>query len=71
MKKEKAIEVIKSECYVADLLNLDRTKLVNTALDMAVKALEQTSHLTDRPCDACEYHTEQGCNKWGCVFEDE
>lgn len=38
------------------------------ALNMAIKALEQTSHLTDRPCSACEYHTENGCSKWNCVF---
>lgn len=39
------------------------------ALDMAIKALEQTSHLTDRPCPVCEFHTENGCSKWNCVFE--
>lgn len=37
---ERAIKIIKSECYISDLLDLDRTRMVNTALDMAVKALE-------------------------------
>lgn len=69
MTKEKAIEVIKHECYIVDLLSLDRTKLVNTALDLAIKALEQISHLKDRPCEACEFHTGDGCSKWECVFE--
>lgn len=39
------------------------------ALDMAIKALEQISHLTDRPCEVCEYHSDKGCSKWKCVFE--
>lgn len=39
------------------------------ALDLAIKALDQISHLKDRPCEACEYHTEEGCSKWECVFE--
>lgn len=38
-------------------------------LRMAIKALEQISHLKDRPCEACEFYTEEGCSKWECVFE--
>ena len=41
MTASEAIKVIKSECYVFNPLNFDRTQLVNTALDMAIKALEQ------------------------------
>jgi len=41
MTKEDAIEIIKSECYVFNPLNFDRSTMVNTALDMAVKALKQ------------------------------
>lgn len=41
MTNEEAVKIIKSECYIADLLNLDRTRMVNTALDLAIKALEQ------------------------------
>lgn len=41
------------------------------SLDMAIKALEQTSHLIDRPCEACEFHKDNGCCKWGCVFEED
>lgn len=40
MTNEEAVKVIKSECYVANLLNLDRTRMINTALDKAVEALE-------------------------------
>lgn len=49
MTNEKAIEIIKSECYVANLLNLDRTSMINSALDIAIKTLEQTRWI---PC--CE-----------------
>lgn len=45
MTREEAICVIKSECYIFDPLNLDRSTMVNTALDMAIKALEK------EPCE--------------------
>jgi hypothetical protein len=28
-------------------------------------------HLLDRPCSVCEFHKENGCCKWSCVFEGE
>lgn len=31
---------------------------------------ELLSCLTDRPCGACKFHTDLGCSKWSCVFED-
>ena len=40
-----------------------------TAIDEAIKAIEQISHLTDRPCSVCEFHKEDGCSKWEYVFE--
>ena len=39
--------------------------------EMGLKALEQTSHLIDRPCEACEFRKNNGCCKWDCVFEEE
>ena len=27
--------------------------------------------ITDRPCDACKYHGENGCSKWNCVFDEQ
>jgi hypothetical protein len=39
------------------------------ALDLAIKALDQTSHLKDRPCEACEFHIGDSCSKWECVFK--
>ena len=41
MTREEARGIIKSECYIFDPLNLDRSRLVNTALDMAIILLEQ------------------------------
>ena len=38
---QEAIKIIKSECYISDLLDLDRTRMVNTALDVAIEALKQ------------------------------
>ena len=41
MTREEAIGVIKSECYVFNPLNFDKSTRINTALDMAIEALEQ------------------------------
>ena len=32
---------------------------------------EMLACLTDRPCDVCKFHTEKGCGRWSCVFEEE
>lgn len=45
MTNEEAIQTIKSECYISDLLNLDRTRMVNSALDKAVEALRKTDKM--------------------------
>lgn len=42
MTKEDAIDIIKSECYVFNPLNFDRSTMVNTALDMAITSLERS-----------------------------
>ena len=43
MTREEAINVIKSECYIFNPLDFDRSTMINTALDMAIKALDQGS----------------------------
>ena len=45
MTNKEAKEIIESECYVFNPLNLDRTTKVNTALDVAVEALEQQDRI--------------------------
>lgn len=39
------------------------------ALTYAIQAIEEISHLVNRPCEACEFHGENGCCKWECVFK--
>ena len=40
MTDEKAIDLIKSECYVFNPLDFDRTVLINTALDRAIESMK-------------------------------
>ena len=47
MTNKEAIGVIKSECYVFNPLNFDRSTRINTALDMAIKALEMQKKLAE------------------------
>ena len=42
MTLEEAKKIIKSECYIADLLDFDRTQMVNAALDTVIEAAEET-----------------------------
>lgn len=59
MTLEKAKKIIKSECYIADLLDLDRTQTVNIALDTVIEAAEQKpqkakGHWSDEcECSVC------------------
>ena len=41
MTKEEAININKKECYAFNPYNIEKTTVVNTALDMAIKALEK------------------------------
>lgn len=41
-----------------------------TDIDIAIKALEQINCLTGRPCEVCEFHSDNGCRRWKCVFEE-
>ena len=61
MTREEAIAFFKdmNECTYGNL----------EAVEMAIQALENIGHLTDRPCEVCEYHGEYGCCKWDCVFK--
>ena len=45
MTNKEAKEIIESECYVFNPLNLDRTTKINTALDIAIKALEKQDRI--------------------------
>ena len=56
MTREEAIDIIKSECYVFNPLNFDRSTMVNTALDMAIEALEKQDRIAQvlDDCDLLE-----------------
>ena len=43
MTREEAVNIIKSECYIFNPLDFDRSTKINTALDVAIKALDQES----------------------------
>ena len=45
MTNKEAIRIIKEECYIFNMLNFDRTTLVNTALDKAIAALEELDYI--------------------------
>ena len=65
MTREEAREIIKSECYIFNPLNLDRSTMVNTALDMAIIALEQEpilDKLIDEIMDTGAYEQEVNGN---------
>ena len=48
MTIEEAKQIVKSECYIADLLNLDRTQMVNTALDTVIEAAEKYAKIDNQ-----------------------
>ena len=56
MTNEEAISVIKSECYVFNPLDFDKSTMVNTALDMAIEALEKQDRIAQilDDCDLLE-----------------
>ena len=58
---EEATETDNSVCYV--------TSDDADALKAAIEAIEQIGCLTDRPCPVCRFKTENGCNRWECVFK--
>lgn len=63
MTREEAINILNGD-------NLNRcAQKEREALEMAIKALENIGHLTDRPCSVCEFRKENGCCKWDCVFD--
>ena len=45
MTREEAVNIIKSECYVFNPLDFDKSTRINTALDMAVEALEKQDRI--------------------------
>jgi hypothetical protein len=59
---------IERSCGKCDLMMPSKEPILE-AYKMAMEALEEISHLVNRPCEACEFHGENGCCKWECVFK--
>ena len=70
----------KDSSYITELVNADSESLdihatkqmlvnIQTNILRAAHALELLSNLTDRPCDACRFKTENGCERFECVFK--
>lgn len=55
--------------YEKQVIEADCMRECFEANEKAIQALDQISHLKNRPCEACEFYTEKGCSKWECVFE--
>jgi hypothetical protein len=69
MTNKKAMEVLKSECYVLPFLDGDRAALINTALDVAIEALK------DKWIPVSNRVPEDDrlvivCTEWGYVYTD-
>lgn len=66
-KQRKAIEVIKSECYVLPFLDADRATLINTALDVAIEAIkaQKVGKWIDE--DINEWSHKVYCSECGCT----
>ena len=77
MTREEAIVILKSErkkgLETLDLYDNENDRKEAEeyleSLEMAIQALENIGHLTDRPCSVCEFRKENGCCKWDCVFK--
>ena len=56
MTNKEAKEIIKSECYVFNPLDFDRSTKINTALDVAIQALEKQDRIAQilDDCDLLE-----------------
>ena len=56
MTREEVVNIIKSECYVFNPLDFDWSTMVNTALDIAIEALEKQDRIAQilDDCDLLE-----------------
>lgn len=69
MQNDKAIEILKSECYVLPFLDGDRAALINTALDVAIEALKSKwIPVSDRVPE--DDRLVIVCTEWGYVYTD-
>ena len=64
MTIEKALEILNETSFLA---SDKESKEIKEAIQIATRTIKTL--LKDRPCEVCEFHSENGCSKWECVFE--
>ena len=62
------LQEMKDRCN--DTVHKVRYETRENALGMALQAIELMWHITDRPCEACEFKVDGNCVKWNCVFDE-
>ena len=35
------------------------------------KENDKLKYLKDRPCEVCDFHSDNGCRRWKCIFEED
>ena len=71
MKKVEAIDILESRAVCMEcVISKYDCDACDEAFKMAISAIKLIGHLNNRPCEACEFHKENGCCKWNCVFDD-
>lgn len=81
-KEQQAIEILWKEykcvdrdcdiersCGKCDLMIPTKEPILQ-AYEIAIRSINLIDCLTDRPCQACVYHKDNGCCRWDCIFED-
>lgn len=66
MTIEKALEILNETSFLA---SDKEAKEIEEAIQIATRTIKTLCYLKDRPCEVCEFHSENGCSKWECVFE--
>ena len=64
MTREEAINIIKSECYIFNPLDFDKSTMVNTALDIAIEALEKQDRIAQVVEDILDKLIESEEEEW-------
>ncbi len=45
-------------------------RIIEDMPSVTPKENDKLKYLTDRPCEVCEFHSDNGCRRWKCVFEE-
>jgi hypothetical protein len=45
-------------------------RIIEDMPSVTPKENDKLKYLKGRPCEVCEYHSENGCSRWKCIFEE-